>query len=639
MSVQLQNDGFDNLGLTGATNLMIEPPAIVELDEGHYSIDPSAIEATYPVGSSAPDDFEIGAFTWYYTKNTVKSGDESVQFDEFNLASHFTTGTPTWDDTKEYYKITSMTKVLYFGDNNCFGFGTRYERQSSSATTIRIQNENCMFGHFLSPSDGSAWTQVSNPWSPKKGGVLSNTPLLSDTPWAAPAAVNFKAPFSQTVVATGNLPTAPTTPNGGWYIVGAKYDDEDYIGVCGIVKNAEHVITRATIWFAEASYWNKKESKYNYVVNPDGTVSKAQNPNYVPSTETWGQTTLPSNAVVRNATYAFTVNGKPFGYASYKLTYADYIQCIAEWSNKWSSNYLNRPFTELISGAIDVAAGNPINSILKAHTLPVDSDLISVNHTTSAIPKVRSGGIDSTLSSDDKVIKDRVVSILYALAGVNRGSAWWDAWTNSQCSLFLPFVGMIPLKNENVLAQESLGVRYRIDVLTGDFFCVVENGSKGVIFNTSGNCSVPVVCAGGATIQERAFGMIGSAVRSGIQIAASASIGNVPGAVMGALNGVNNMAHSLQQNESYSELGGSGNLFSGLYNPVLIVRRPIPVSGNYGDVLGYMSGSVGKVSTAIPESGTGFLKVLGVDTRGISGATAAEKREIESLLKEGIWLD
>ena len=651
--IELKNNAFDNIFVDGATNLMIQPPDIVEIESGHWSMDTSIIDETYPAGTPAPDDFSLGAYTWYYTKNTLTSSDGTSQkFDQYNLIGWNTSIPPTWDNAVEHYKITGLTRVLYLPNNNCFGVGTKWMRYSTQSTTITLENRNTIFSQFLG-SDSGQWAQNNNPWALKKGGVLSGKTIMNDIPWNAPAAVSVKAPFNSSKHGSP-LPSVPEFTNSGFYIVGTNYDDTQFIGVLGVVRNAEGIITSASLQLADLTFWNPKQSNTNYVVNPDGTVSKAQNPNYVKSNDRWKQSSLPddgANRLVTGANFIHKLesNNRPYGFATYALSRSDYMHCIADWTNtltmsagqyaaSWlSGDALLHPI-DTASNIINGITADPIASILKAHTIPVPSGYIRTTG-TPALTYVRSGGIDSTVLAANNMLHNdgRIISVnCTSNQPVGRCTGWFDDYTNTNISVFVPFVGEIPLSTEEVL-DESIYVRYRIDVMSGDFIVTVDNGYSQ-IKTLSGNCSIPIICSSSATLTERVLGNISGAIASGVQIATSISTNNIPGIVSGAVNMAGNISQNMNQNVCYAQIGGDGGLFSGLYKPVLIIRRPIQASGDFGGVQGFMSGSVVTLSRAQAESGLAYVSVVSVDTKGIEGATAAEKEEIEALLKEGVYI-
>ena len=430
-----------------------------------------------------------------------------------------------------------------------------------------------------------------------------------------------------------------------------KYNDEDYCGCAVLRFGSDDTLTFCGCWGISMKWWQSPGSKYQYTVNPDGTSKRAVNPNYTLSTASWQQSGLPGAGVNRlvtgpNFIAVDSVTNTPYGYATYSLSQTDFNTCIKDWTNKLSGflgsmgSWWDRAKNagEYISGGIQTLISNPIESILKVHTLPLTEDQIATLASSwSSLPYVRSGGCDSGVSTVGTLLDNdaRIITVQCGTSTVGRWTSWASDWTHTSITVFVPFVGEIPLQPEDVL-DHSLFVRYRIDVMTGDFIATVAN-EFSTFKTASGNMSIPIICASSATLQERALYSVAGAIQSGVQIAAASSAGNVPGMVAGLAGAAQSLTDSLQHHIAYSQIGGDGGLFSGLYVPFLIIRRPIPVTGDPTDIEGVVSGHIGRVSDGQVANASAFLSVIDIDLSGVD-ATEEEKNMIKALMRSGVYL-
>lgn len=198
-------------------------------------------------------------------------------------------------------------------------------------------------------------------------------------------------------------------------------------------------------------------------------------------------------------------------------------------------------------------------------------------------------------------------------------------------SLSVPFVGDIPVE-PSALFGSSVYFRFAIDLYTGTFSVdvhLVDSDGRDYIYATrQTNCAVDIPVMG--------TGANGNPLQ---KIASAA--GNVAsGGIAAAPQAVYNIASAATDAKHSTVIGRAG---SSNIAPYLSCRHcylviTYPESSNADDFfarhggVAHISGTVGSFA------GTGYTEFEAVDVSGISGATDAEKREIERILKGGCYV-
>jgi len=104
--------------------------------------------------------------------------------------------------------------------------------------------------------------------------------------------------------------------------------------------------------------------------------------------------------------------------------------------------------------------------------------------------------------------------------GTVRIDKYWgsalDYAPNTKISLFLPFIGSVQLNTDEVM-NKTLGVKYRIDLLSGQCVALVTCDND-VYYQFTGECSVSVPLTGSdwSRIYSAAIGAVGTAIAGGI---------------------------------------------------------------------------------------------------------------------------
>lgn len=191
-------------------------------------------------------------------------------------------------------------------------------------------------------------------------------------------------------------------------------------------------------------------------------------------------------------------------------------------------------------------------------------------------------------------------------------------------SLFLPFIGSIPLKPDDCIGK-TISVAYMVDILTGACVAYVIRDDV-VIANFAGNMAFEIPLTGGDHTQL-ITGMIGVA---GSAITGIASGGMTAPVTAGAAASSMNVAMS---KTNYQRSGGLGanTAYMGIRYPYITVYVPsqcLPESQN--DFIGYPSYVTDRLGNQ-----RGYTEVYSCHLH-LSGASDAEIREAEALLTSGV---
>ena len=208
-----------------------------------------------------------------------------------------------------------------------------------------------------------------------------------------------------------------------------------------------------------------------------------------------------------------------------------------------------------------------------------------------------------------------------------------DADPYTKIDIYLPFIGMRPLSADDINGG-SIHVVYHVDLLTGACACFIEHSERGVIYTYNGSCitNVPITAINFSGAIQNAV----SAVISGIGMVAGAATGAAPITAMGAMGLLNSAANTAINSkptiQRSGNLGGSAGILS-ILTPYVIIERP-DMSVPYN--LQHFVGQTCNITYTLGDL-TGFTMCEYVHIEGCTG-TAEEIKEIETLLKEGVYL-
>ena len=258
---------------------------------------------------------------------------------------------------------------------------------------------------------------------------------------------------------------------------------------------------------------------------------------------------------------------------------------------------------------------NPMDAIISLHKVYCTPPTGSPQH-------IALGYLDSGVSS--KVVTNQFVTV--DCGSVVVPEYFEDArdydipYTNVEC--YLPFVGIVKLKTQDIIGGK-VNVVYTVDLYSGACICkifVTKLGAKQLLYCFSGNCSMQIPLTG-ADRTRMLSGAITGAVTGAF---AGAQVGAVVGAVAGAFMG----GTSIDRTSQFSANAGC----MGVKKPYLILTRKYSYdAGFYQQYYGYPSNVTVSLSSC-----KGYTRVKSMHIESILRATDGEKKEIESLLKEGV---
>lgn len=282
------------------------------------------------------------------------------------------------------------------------------------------------------------------------------------------------------------------------------------------------------------------------------------------------------------------------------------VQQFGAWL--WSSNILDQ-ITRMFN--------SPIDAVIGFH-------MIYCTPITGASKTIKAGYLDSPVSAPE--VTDQYKDIdcgTIAIPEYYRNALDYD---NTRISLFLPFIGIVPLDTAQVMGS-SLSILYRIDVLTGTCLAqvsVIKENSNAVMYTYQGNCSVQIPLT--ATTYT---GMVG-ALLSGISAGASIMTGNIIGAVSAGIEGAMRAGTGLTGVRQSGTLGANAGAL-GIRIPYVIITHPVSVMpDNFNTLEGLPSAELVPLSSV-----SGFTRVTYVHLENIP-ATSQEIEEITGLLQTGV---
>lgn len=289
-----------------------------------------------------------------------------------------------------------------------------------------------------------------------------------------------------------------------------------------------------------------------------------------------------------------------------------------------------------------------ISSIEKIWNNPFDGVIgafeLYATPTNDGTETIKSGFLDSGISS--AIVRQRYIEVdCGSMVIPEYFGNYLDYSPYCKAYIYLPFIGIVEVDVDDIVGH-AINILYHVDTYNGSCIAqvtVARDNYSNTIYQFSGNCSVEIPMAGGsqaaikgAMLSAAAYG-IGSTVGGIIN---GATFGGVAGAIAGGLGGAvsgaaNGFANVVSQKSTVQHSGSFGASYGamGIKKPYIIIRRPIQKEVvNYQNDYGFPAHK----RVLIGEC-TGFLRVREVNVQS-SLATDEEKREIEQLLKSGVYV-
>ena len=267
---------------------------------------------------------------------------------------------------------------------------------------------------------------------------------------------------------------------------------------------------------------------------------------------------------------------------------------------------------------------NPMDAVIGLHEL-------YCTPSTGSSTTIKAGFLDSGVTS-------RLVSSRYT--EINCGAItvpeYWGNYLDyapyTKVYCYLPFIGIVELNTDDIIGH-GVQILYKVDSYNGSCIAMIITAktpdSQGTIYQFSGNCAVEVPITSGmkSAVQSALIGAATCAV--GAMGAGLAGVAVTDAAIVGGakrgLNSKNTVAHSGSFGSSYGAMG--------IKKPYIIVKRPVQkkVYG-YNKEYGYPAHQMVTVGSC-----SGYLRAREFEVKSTT-ATEEEKKRIEILLKEGVYV-
>lgn len=261
---------------------------------------------------------------------------------------------------------------------------------------------------------------------------------------------------------------------------------------------------------------------------------------------------------------------------------------------------------------------NPLEGIIALHK-------IYAAPSTGSSQNILLGYVDSGVSAALVTSQFVEVDCGSVTVGENKKNAT-DYIPFTSIQIYLPFIGIQELDTNEIMGG-SVNVKYKVDVYTGTCIAMIfvtrspDMTSPQLLYTFSGNASqkLPLTSSDFSAGIGALLGIVGVGVASGGALALAAGAGAV--------------AHSLTQDMVHIQHSGGLSANSGILaprKPFLIISRQYGYdANNYADIYGFPANK-----TIYLSSCSGYVRVKHINYRG--RGTESEKREIVSLLKEGV---
>ena len=342
---------------------------------------------------------------------------------------------------------------------------------------------------------------------------------------------------------------------------------------------------------------------------------------------------------------------------------------ITVW-NPTSAEFLafaNWLWVTYADATIDKIWNNPFDGVIGAFELYCDPTYLGRKN-------ILCGFLDSGIACD---YISRYTEINCGTLGIPEFYGnYFDYSPYSKAHIYLPFIGIQELNVDDIVGH-YVNVTYRIDEYNGSCIAMITcarvgevNGQEyeysNVMYQFSGNCSVELPLTGGSQASIKAGMMTADAYQNAANISANAQmVGGIASAIggVGSLltghigSGISGIGSGISQymgaagTQAYGQAQALSNMLSGkstvqksgsfgashgslgIKKPFIVVTRPKQIQvPNYNQLYGYPSHKMVTVGTC-----QGFLRCREVHVVS-TNATDAEKSQIESLLKSGVYV-
>lgn len=296
-------------------------------------------------------------------------------------------------------------------------------------------------------------------------------------------------------------------------------------------------------------------------------------------------------------------------YKIYNPTEAQ-IQSFGAWL--WSTNFVDQLLKIF---------NDPMQAIISLHKI------YATPH-TGGTSNIKVGYLDSGVAS--KWVDQQYIDVdCGTVKLLEKNANVFDYAPFVDVRIYLPFVGIVPLDVADVM-RGTIGVKYRIDVITGTLIATVsvsrDAGAGGVMYQYTGSMAENYPLSSGSYMGI-VTGMLGLAAG----IAGTVATGGAAApALLGGAAGLTALRSKIEHSNGFS--GNAGAL--ACKKPYLIISRQQTAMANGVDAnIGMPTNSLVRLDQC-----SGMTKVKAIHLRGIHGATDGEQDEIIRLLTEGVLI-
>lgn len=267
---------------------------------------------------------------------------------------------------------------------------------------------------------------------------------------------------------------------------------------------------------------------------------------------------------------------------------------------------------------------NPMDAVIGLHEL-------YCTPSTGSSTTIKAGFLDSGVTS--RLVSSRYIEIN---CGAITVPEYWGNYLDyspyTKVFCYLPFIGIVELNTDDIIGH-GVQVLYKVDSYNGSCIAMIITAktanSEGTIYQFSGNCAVEVPITSGmkSAIQSALIGAATCAVGAATAGVGGSALGlaALGGGAKRGLNSKNTVAHSGSFGSSYGAMG--------IKKPYIIVKRPMQKKiFGYNKHYGYPAHKMVTIGDC-----SGYLRAKEVEVKS-STATEEEKKRIEILLKEGVYV-
>lgn len=329
-----------------------------------------------------------------------------------------------------------------------------------------------------------------------------------------------------------------------------------------------------------------------------------------------------------DGSYILTVCGKTQGVTkgfstSYALTKAQLLQLHNKFNDANFIDQIKNEFT------------NPLESIISCKFVPIKS---SDMYTTVATESIYIG-------SNDTQINGLRLTSEFVYGGIDLAlptalGDYRDAPPFSTYSMYLPFVGVVPLDYQMIEEKNKLLMFCYVDVITGDtIYKIVEHDTNDydkILATYSGNCATEVPISSNqyspSSIVSGALATIGGAVA----VASAVATG---GAIIPALAGVaGGLGLTIKGTETHTQINGSiSTALSAKVDKkvsIIITRKNVSHSIDaMKDIEGLPCHKLGRANAH-----AGYIQFLNASITGVD-AFAEEIKQMNEFMNNGFYYE